>query len=178
MNEQPIDVDLSKLSKYLGKSMKIMRDTEIIKPNARVNEGGSNNHPDPYADKELPDLSAEYIRKMTQPVVEGIEYDEAAIENSNLPPIVKQAMLENIKQQRKLQAENAPKEVISETPRPQQKPLIKETVPTNHLGSREEIKSIVREVLSEMMMTNLSETVVKQTLRKMMTEGKLKVNKK
>jgi hypothetical protein len=176
--EQPQDVNLAHLSKYLGKSKALMDATPVTSGGGQMTEGSY----DPNQEKPLPDLTNQYISKINATPQQTPINDEAmygdAVNESNLPPVVKQAMLKN-------RINNvAPGYVPEATPRPvnqtqqaPQKQMIQEHIntPANHGFSKEQMKDMMKEVLAEMMMETISETTIKKTLGKMLSEGKLKI---
>jgi hypothetical protein len=168
------DVNLNALAGILGNSKKVMEMTDRT-----MTEGTSATHGgyDASEEKPLPNLIEEKYNTMPSVNTGDVgSYSDDAVLNSNLPDNVKKAMLEN-------RIDVAPPSAqIPESLRKKKPQMVQETqkqpMQRQTSGvSREELKSVIQEVLSEMMMGQISEAVIKQTLKKMVTEGKIKVKK-
>lgn len=190
------DVNLAELSSLLGKSKMVMDATKVNVPgggnNPSINEptGGYSSGGDGMQEKPLPDMNEMLAAKGIKTNVQVPEYDEnlmyeEAVAKSKLPPHIKKLMAEQRIEQATPGGAPVPESAMAAmNKQTQKKAPIQERVQapqqtqqmTNGV-SKEDLKSAIREVLSDMMMESISETAVKRTLKKMMTEGKLKVKK-
>lgn len=160
------DVDLNRLRATLGKSkslMGVVESNSYSKGNVDRSRITSNNDAAPRASRQPMDAGhPDYTKNVT---------------NSRLPDHIKQAMLETpiygsdlsggIKQPTKEDFEQ----------QYQQKPRVVESKQQNNEPTtinREEIKSMVEGILAEMMVKTISENVMKRTISKLMSEGKIK----
>lgn len=195
--EQPADVNLAQLQKYLGKSKMVMEATKVSVPGKSNQPSTNNEQPaqssyDGMSEKPLPDMNQMLSERGIQTNIQVPAYDEnmmyeEAVEKSNLPPHIKKLMAEQRIEQPMHNGAPVPKaamDAMNKQMPPKQgqaRPQLNERIQTPSTGnpgfSREEMKSIVKECLSELMMESITENAIKGTLKKMMTEGKLRVKK-
>lgn len=176
--EQPRDVNLAHLSKYLGKSKALM-DASPSPRTSNVNEGQAY---DPNEEKPLPDLTKQYRSKTptnpVAPIDETAMYNEA-VSRSNFSEDVKRAMINSRIQSSSPGYVADPSMPTQQAPAPQRQAVNEQITPTqqNHTTniSKAEMRVMMKEVLSEMMMETISEATIKKTLGKMLSEGKLKI---
>lgn len=194
MEQQPADVNLGKLQKFLDKSKMVMEATKVPVPG----KGGQANATtqssyDGMAEKPLPDMNHMLSERGIKTNVDVPQYDENlmysdAVENSRLPPHLKKLMKEQRIEQPTHVGANVSESAMAAMNRETKgkaAPQLNERIqsqPTPQTTSapgftREEMKGMIKECLSEMMMESITETAIKGTLKKMMTEGKLRVKK-
>lgn len=205
MEQQPADVNLAQLQRFLGKSKMVMEATKVPVPGGG-NTANNNTRQAPapvesysndgMAEKPIPDMqqmlaAKGYIQPTLQapPLYDETMMYEEAVENSKLPPHIKKLMAEQRIQppvipngapipQAAMAAMNRQIHGPGSTaPKPQQmNERVQAPAHTGNIGfTREEMKGMIKECLSELMMESITETAVKSTLKKLMTEGRLKV---
>jgi ABC-type transport system substrate-binding protein len=187
------EVNLSQIP-GLAKAAMVMKATTVPQVNNSVPTNESANYTAPSNDmgmqeKPLPgmnDMLAQRGIDVNVPEYNDDFLYEEAVDKSKLPPHIKKLMSEqriqppSTVQQTANVPEGAKRLMQQETKtKPQQ--MVENHQPmtsTQTTGfSREEMKGMIKEVLGEMMMENISEAAIKRGLKKMMTEGKLKVKK-
>lgn len=208
--ETPAPVDLSKLKSILGNAKKVMKAVEekspIKKSSGSVNESYSNDYEvssTPMyseSDEREPDYGIDYSNFTTsapQQSVQHRDYTEEDVINSNLPPIIKEAMLKNpipkpTMSFSKFSLEGL--EDLIEKPVKKQAPQIKNTnVPLRESvsnGNQQQMITIslpelnklienkVNEMLAKQFVKMISEQSIKKTINTLITEGKIQTKKK
>lgn len=186
--ETPQPVDLNRLKGILGNAKTIMKKVET----GNFETG----HVDPRALTEdgVAELQSEGVKKPAAPASQG--YTEEMVKNSNLPPIIKKAMLEkpipqlstqhtftlddvsDLSEEKKMKYPSTPKTRVIKESNQIQSELI--TVSKEEL--KEMVSDLVNEKLLEFFVKNhnkrITEETVKRTITTLIKEGKVTPNKK
>jgi len=153
--EQVQDVDISKLS-FLKKSKELMQEDNTKKTN---NNNGNNRDLNVKQNNVEPNHNNHY---------------EDRVMNSKLSGKVKEAMLNNRIEPQKM-VESSQKNYSMEDVNnygSQREEINENNVPTQNSNiGKDEIKSIIKEVLGEMMVKTISENTIKKTIKTLMNEG-------
>lgn len=183
----PQPVDLNRLKGILGNAKAVMNKVE--------NKDFSTGNIDPRALTEdgVAELQSEGVIRPSAPITQG--YTEDMINNSNLPPVIKKAMLEkpipqltnhtftlndvsDLAEEKKMKYPQTPKTKVINESRQNQSSLI--TV------SKEELKEMVNDLVNEKLLEffvknhnkTITEDTVKRTVSTLIKEGKIVTKKK
>lgn len=208
--ETPTPVDLNKLKSILGNAKKVMKAVEekspIKKSTSSVNESYSNDYATPStpiyseADEKEPDYGIDYSKFTTsvqQQPTQHRDYTEEDVINSNLPPIIKEAMLKNPIPKASISFSKFSLEGLEdliEKPVKKQVPQFKSpSVPLRESaggGDQQQMITIslpelnklienkVNEMLAKQFVKMISEQSIKKTINTLITEGKIQTKKK
>lgn len=202
--ETPAPVNLNALKNILAKSKAVMAATEdkhptgAVKKNvrARMDEG----YDDSYYNQPIYDEKDEREPEYKTPTLRDYQpnqstqpkqYTPEMVKASNLPPIIKEAMLKNPIPQLQMPPSKFTLEDVSDlVPKPtsqlqQPKKQINESaygVDDTITISKTELKTMINEAISQFFTQaynkNLTEAAIAQTIKTLIKEGKLAVKKK
>lgn len=177
--QQEVNFNDPKLMAMLNKSKAVMSQVESKNPTKgpQLQEGQTSGQ---YEEREPPMMPAPRSRR-DDPLEPGSAEYNARLKNSKMPAAIKEAMMQNPLNDEPYYQEPQQREYsMSEmngmqapeaTPRP--KTLVEQR-PQQAITNREEMKSLIKEVLAEMMVKTISESVVKKTIKTLMNEGKIR----
>ena len=177
MNQTPKPVDLNKLKGILGNARAIMNKVD----------SSSNTTPQPEnTDNYITEGEMLQQQQQQQPMNQTRQITKESIMNSKLPEAVKKAMLENpIEQTNGLTHTFSLDDVsdLVENKPIKRKNKLNETPNNNNRGSIDEkyLRELIKDVLLEYLTTdyskNLTESVIKKTIRTLLKEGKVKTKR-
>lgn len=206
--ETPAPVDLSKLKSILGNAKKVMKAVEekspIKKSNGSISESYSNDYVTQSApmyseaDEREPDYGIDYSNFTTsapQQSVQHRDYTEQDVMNSNLPPIIKEAMLKNPIPKPSMSFSKFSLEGLEDLIEKPVKKQIQQTKSTSvplreSAGDQQQMITIslpelnklienkVNEMLAKQFVKMISEQSIKKTINTLITEGKIQTKKK
>jgi hypothetical protein len=208
--ETPSPVDLSKLRSILGNAKKVMQAVEEKSPTKTKSGSMNESYSDSYnqvstpvydeTDEREPNYGVDYSNYTTTPSSNSIQhrdYTEEDVINSNLPPIIKEAMLKNPIPKASMSFSKfglegledlIEKPVKKQTPQMNQKPTqIRESIKNTNSEqtitiSLSELNRLIENKVNEMLAKNfvkmISEQSIKKTINTLMTEGKIQNKKK
>ena len=207
--ETPAPVDLSKLKSILGNAKKVMKAVEekspIKKSSGSISESYSNDYATQStpmyseADEREPDYGIDYSNFTTsapQQPVQHRDYTEQDVMNSNLPPIIKEAMLKNPIPKPSMSFSKFSLEGLEDLIEKPVKKQIQQTKPTSvplreSAGVNQQqmitislpelnklIENKVNEMLAKQFVKMISEQSIKKTINTLITEGKIQPKKK
>ena len=197
--ETPAPVDINKLKAILGNAKKIMKAADEKFPEKKSRQTVSesfSDYPQPSApiyderDEREPDYGVDYSNYTTTAPVQQKDYTTEDVMKSNLPPIIKEAMLKNpipkmTMPPSKFSLEDLGELVDKRKPAPRKqinesvsqdwgKGMI--TISVDELN--EMIDKRVNEVVAKMFVKTLTEQTIKKTLNTLISEGRLNPKKK
>lgn len=206
--ETPAPVDLSKLKSILGNAKKVMKAVEEKSPIKKSSGSISESHSNDYAtqstpmyseaDEREPDYGIDYSNFTTsapQQSVQHRDYTEEDVINSNLPPIIKEAMLKNPIPKPSMSFSKFSLEGLEDLIEKPVKKQIQQTKPTSvplreSAGDQQQMITIslpelnklienkVNEMLAKQFVKMISEQSIKKTINTLITEGKIQTKKK
>jgi hypothetical protein len=208
--ETPTPVDLSKLKSILGNAKKVMKAVEekspIKKSNGSVNESYSNSYSEPSTpiysetDEREPNYGIDYSQYTTEAPSQSIQhrdYTEEDVMNSNLPPIIKEAMLKNPIPKPSMSFSKFSLEGLEDLiEKPVKKPVqqfkspsvpLRESTGGNNTQQmitislpelNKLIENKVNEMLAKQFVKMISEQSIKKTINTLISEGKLPSKKR
>lgn len=177
--QNEVNVNDPKFQAMINKSKAVMSHVESKNPSrgSKLQEGQT---PQSYEEREPP-MMPEPRSRRDDPLDPGSAEYQARLKNSKLPAAIRESMMQNPlndepyypePQQRSYTAEEMNSvQAPAPTPRPQP---IQEQRQQPGISNREEMKDLIKEVLAEMMVNTISESVVKKTLKTLMNEGKIR----
>jgi hypothetical protein len=189
--EPEVNINDPRLQAILGKSKAVMQEAERRNPGKKnkVQENYTNPAPQQeYLEREPPAPQMSNVRRRDEPMDPNSPEYAARVQKSKMPSAIKEMMLKNPLSQEPMQEQSVNRvysanELDNPTPQPVQEnrnPAPQNTnrpVVNEGSVSREEIKSIIKEVLAEMMVKTISESSIKRTLKTLMNEGKIRPKK-
>jgi len=184
----PPPVDISKLKHILGNAKKVMAKTEQISPTykPKVSENiSSQEYNEPYYD-ENDEKELNYGTDLENKPVGGLQnYTKEQVMASNLPPAIKEAMINKPIIQLQGPPSNFTLEDMGELvdkPKQARRPIRENTNSDMITISKKELKEMIDERINQIIMNNYTKTITEQAIKKTITtlinEGKLTVKKK
>jgi len=200
--ETPAPVDLNKLKAILGNAKKVMKAADEKFPKGNKNQGMNESYDSGYSMpstpmySEMDEREPEYPQYSSSnaPVPQHRDYTEEDIMNSNLPPIVKEAMRKNPIPRPSMGALNSSfsleglEDLIEKPakrpaqPRQTSAPLRESAGEPMYTISASQLNEIIdnriNKALAEMFTKTISEQTIKKTINTLVSEGKITVRKK
>lgn len=189
--ETPKPVNLNALKNILANAKKVMNKTEELKPTSQSsNIQESRVSPSRQApiyderDEREPQYAQHSASAPTQ--LQPRDYTKEDVLNSNLPPIIKEAMLKNPIPRPKFQSGAFSLEQVSDLiEKPSQKgsSQLNENVNSDMITiSKTELNNLIDKKLSQFLANAYNEKLTKETIKRtintLISEGKLNVKKK
>lgn len=198
--ESPAPVNLSHLQSILAKSKQVMKKVDTDKPivskgteSRGLTESAVSMPTTPvYSEHDEKEMMFEqYSPTPSANIHEAIDYTDDQVRNSNLPPIVKEAMLKKHLPKPKFTNSKFSLDdvssLIEKKPIPQprtQQPLRENTQiqPNGIMVDPSVLKTMIKEAVAEYFQEryekNLTEATIKKTIGVLIKEGKIAVKKK
>ena len=193
--DTPAPVDINRLKNILGAAKKVMKAADEKFPEKKASpisesQRGYAQTSNPIYDErdEREPEYPQYSRERGNQNQQVQDYTVESVMASNLPPIIKQAMIKNpipkltmstpkfsLDDLEDLVDKPAPKRVIRESQQPRED---SDMISISPAKLNEMIEAKVYEVLSHMYTKTISEQAIKKTINTLISEGKIATKKK